>query len=225
MPSIKVSGGSLARASTVADAFVMIYEVPLTVSGCTASVHVTNTNATEALVWIAITSNSAGSLVAADYIMYSMTVNANGLAGLSCGPLSPGEKVYIKSNVVGVGVQLRGFLQNSTGGTSGGLLGSANSVANTYNTVYEVPVTLAGATGSLQIVNTNAAEAIVWVAVTTNPSSSLTAGDFIMYGVTVPGHGLAGVSCGPLSPGEKVYLKSNVVGVGAQLRGYTQSST
>lgn len=114
MPTIRTAGGLLGSGSTVADTFIMIYEVPTSVSACTATLSICNTNNSPVNVSVAITSNAPYAFTPGDYVFYNMPVEPSGIAGMACGALSPGEKVYVKANLVGVGAQLRGFTTSST---------------------------------------------------------------------------------------------------------------
>ena len=114
MPTIRTAGGLLGSGSSVTDNFIMIYEVPSNVGACTATLSLCNTNDSPANVWVAITSNQPSSFTPGDYVFHNMQLEAGGTAGMACGALSPGEKVFVKANAVGIGAQLRGFTTSST---------------------------------------------------------------------------------------------------------------
>lgn len=225
MAAIKVSGGLLAMASSVADNYIMVYEVPNTVSGCTGTIHIANVNNEEVEVYLAVSGLAPTVLTPKDFLLYRMPLEPNGSIGIVCSAISPGEKIYLRSDSVGVGLQLRGFLQQSDAGTAGGLLGRVDGVLNTWMPVYEAPVGIAGANTYLHLVNTNDEVAYMDVAMTSTPTASITPASYLQSHLPIPAYGMAGISCGAMSPGEKIYVKAKSVGMGAQVRGYTRSST
>jgi hypothetical protein len=102
-----------------------------------------------------------------------------------------------------------------------GLLGKAMSVAGQNVEVYPAPGSIQFATVNVNIVNTDAAEATVRIAITTSVAPA--AADYIDNGSKVPP--LGGVlerMCIVLSPGEKVFVYSSNSNCAIQVRGLEQ---
>lgn len=105
-----MNAGLLGKTSTPANTWVPVYTVPSSgVAFATADINCANTTGTAMAIDIAVTSAAAGSIATSDFIVAGLQIDANGIFGVTCKPISPGETVYVRSASAGVGVQVRGF--------------------------------------------------------------------------------------------------------------------
>lgn len=93
-------------ADLLAETNTLIYTVP---SGkiATANIRVTNRNSQNIKARVAV--GSGASPVAADYLTYDSTVEANSILEEIGIVMSPGEKVWVYSNLANVSVRVHGM--------------------------------------------------------------------------------------------------------------------
>lgn len=114
MPAVTIQMGLLGKAASVTNQWILMYEVPTSASGANASLTICNTNDAVVSASFAITKNAATAIGVADHVLSNMPIEPNGNAGLTCGAISPGEKVYFRGSTVGIAAQLRGYVQSAT---------------------------------------------------------------------------------------------------------------
>jgi hypothetical protein len=102
-----------------------------------------------------------------------------------------------------------------------GRLGAADLVAATDTLLYTVPPATI-ATADVRICNRGAVAAKVRIAI--GAGAAPAAADYIDYDTTVPAGGVLSESGIPLASGEKVWVRSDLASVSAQIRGFEEAA-
>lgn len=103
-----MSNGLLAKAALVAGVPSEVYQITASVQFATASIYVLNTNASIATVdvWFSTSASpSAGDKV----VSQTQVPAAGGELVLDCRLLSPGERIFVQSNVSSCFVRIEGL--------------------------------------------------------------------------------------------------------------------
>ena len=104
--------GKLGAAVTTANAIVAVYTAPATCMMAEVDVIISNGNAVASSVQVAI-SDQATVPSPSDFIESGTVVNPNGLLTIAAIKMSPGEKVFVKTENAGLTVRVQGSEQTS----------------------------------------------------------------------------------------------------------------
>lgn len=98
--------GKLGAASLAADVDTLLYTVPV---GVTASANVRFANRSTSTIKVRLAVGAGAAPADTDYLSYDLPIPANGIAEDTGLALSPGEKVWARSNSAATTVRIHGF--------------------------------------------------------------------------------------------------------------------